>query len=83
MQLFRSEDEVDGWVEATGHDKGAVFSPGLVWDLASEWYDDRLRLDDSRERGPYRRRLGPRGRSLSFRAPSRSLLATRPWLSIR
>ena len=45
MQLFRSEDEVDGWVEAAGHDKGVVFSPEQLWDLASAWYDDRMRLD--------------------------------------
>ena len=45
MQLFRSEEEVDEWAESTGHPKGAVFSPGQLWDLARGWYDDRLDLN--------------------------------------
>lgn len=45
MQLFRSEDDVDEWAQRTGNSKGAVFSPGQLWDLARGWYDDRLELD--------------------------------------
>lgn len=45
MQLFRSEDEVGEWARVTGHQKGAVFSPERLWELAKGWYDDRLERD--------------------------------------
>lgn len=48
MQLFRSEEEIDAWSKTTGHSKGAVFSPGQLWELAKRWWDDRLEFDWSR-----------------------------------
>ncbi len=42
MQLFRSEEDVAVWCEATGTAVGAVFSPQQLWDLATRWYDDRF-----------------------------------------
>ena len=42
MQLFRSEEDIDSWVEATGNPSGARFSPHQLWQLAQRWYDDRF-----------------------------------------
>ena len=45
MQLFRSEEDIDRWLAATGNPSGARFSPEQLWELAQRWYDDRFELD--------------------------------------
>jgi len=45
MLLFRSEEDVDDWVLATGVGRGAIFDLNRLWRLATSWYDDRLDLD--------------------------------------
>jgi hypothetical protein len=45
MQAFRSEAEIDRWCADAGIGRGAVFTPEVLWKLASVWYDDRLQLD--------------------------------------
>jgi hypothetical protein len=32
------------WSAATGQNAGLVFEPAQLWDLARQWYDDRLDL---------------------------------------
>jgi hypothetical protein len=45
MQLFRSEEDVKAWSQATGKEIGIVFAPAQLWALARRWYDDRLDLN--------------------------------------
>jgi hypothetical protein len=42
MLLFRSERHVDRWCRQWNRKRGGVFSVALGWDLAREWYGDRL-----------------------------------------
>jgi len=42
MLAFRSEAHVDRWCEQTGLKRGAAFPLETAWQLADEWYRDRL-----------------------------------------
>ena len=42
MLIFRSEEHVDRWCNARDLTRGALLSPQIVWELAREWYADRL-----------------------------------------
>ena len=44
MQLFRSEEDIESWSQATGHPRGAPMSPATLWELARRWYSNRLEL---------------------------------------
>jgi hypothetical protein len=45
MTAFRSEGELDGWLEAKGLERGAVLAPQTLYDLGADWYAARLDLD--------------------------------------
>jgi hypothetical protein len=42
MLLFRSEEDVDRWCQATGRPRGETLDAGRLHDLAVRWYGDRL-----------------------------------------
>jgi hypothetical protein len=42
MQLFRSEEHVGRWLEASGHRAGATLAAPKLWELAVAWWGDRL-----------------------------------------
>lgn len=48
MQLFRSEEDLDRWLAATGVEPGVRFAPAQLWQLARRWYDDRFELSWTR-----------------------------------
>ncbi len=43
MHLFRSEEELDVWLERTGHERGATMTVDTCWRLARAWYPDKMR----------------------------------------
>jgi hypothetical protein len=45
MLAFRSEAHVDRWCRARRLPRGAVFSLDQAWQLAQEWYADRMSTD--------------------------------------
>jgi len=45
MLAFRSEAHVDRWCKARRLPRGAVFSLDQAWQLAHEWYADRMSTD--------------------------------------
>jgi hypothetical protein len=51
MLAFRSEAHVDRWCRARRLPRGAVFSLDQAWQLAQEWYADRM-APDWRRRTP-------------------------------
>ena len=44
MLFFRSEEHVDNWCRKKKIAKGSVFSLEQGWQLAQQWYHDRLEL---------------------------------------
>jgi hypothetical protein len=42
MKLFRSEDALDAWLAARGHQRGGVIGLETLRTLAARWYGDRL-----------------------------------------
>jgi hypothetical protein len=40
MSLFRSEDHLQEWLEATSNERGAVLTLEETWQLARVWYLD-------------------------------------------
>ncbi len=42
MLLFRSEEEIAAWCEASGRPRGAVLTLAQLQELAVVWYGDRL-----------------------------------------
>jgi hypothetical protein len=42
MLLFQSEEDVDGWCEEQGCERGAVVPVSQLQQLAEAWYGDRL-----------------------------------------
>ena len=42
MLIFRSEEHIDRWTAARELSRGAVLSPQVAWELAREWYRDKL-----------------------------------------
>ena len=45
MTAFRSEADVHSWLEANGHELGALITPQLLYDLGRDWYATRMDLD--------------------------------------
>jgi len=42
MSLFRSEEEVQDWCRSTGNQPGETLGLEAVWDLAQDWYGNRM-----------------------------------------
>lgn len=51
MLLFRSEEHVDRWCESRRLPRGATMTPAQCWQLAREWYSDRLSPSFRRKTG--------------------------------
>jgi hypothetical protein len=45
MLLFRSEEHVTRWTERRQTQIGATFTPQQGWQLATNWFEDRLSPD--------------------------------------
>lgn len=45
MLIFRSEDHIDEWCTFRELPRGGTMSPEQCWQLAQEWYGDKLRPD--------------------------------------
>jgi hypothetical protein len=45
MQLFRSEDHVQRWLDRRGYERGQLLGLGQLWGLADAWYRDKLLPD--------------------------------------
>ncbi len=45
MRLFRSEEDVAAWCQASGEPRGQALSLARVWALSQEWYGDRMSPD--------------------------------------
>ncbi len=43
MHLFRSEEDLNGWLTEHGHDRGATMTVDTCWRLARAWYPDKMR----------------------------------------
>lgn len=43
--LFRSDEEIEDWLQRNRLARGAVLSLPRVWELAKRWYADRLSPD--------------------------------------
>lgn len=43
--LFRSDEEIEDWLQRKSLARGAVLSLQRVWELAKLWYADRLSPD--------------------------------------
>jgi hypothetical protein len=42
MLIFRSEEHIDRWSAARDLQRGAVLMPEAAWELAREWYKDKV-----------------------------------------
>lgn len=42
MLIFRSEEHIDRWTAARDLPRGAVLSLQTAWELAREWYKDKV-----------------------------------------
>ncbi len=40
--LFRSDEEIESWLQRKCLERGAVLSLQRVWELAKRWYVDRI-----------------------------------------
>ena len=45
MNLFRSEEHAERWLEQRGYEAGATISAAQLCDLAQAWWTDRLDPD--------------------------------------
>jgi hypothetical protein len=45
MQLFRSEEHVERWLDQRGYGRGELLSLEQVWGLADAWYREKLSPD--------------------------------------
>ena len=45
MLIFRSEDHIDEWCTFRELPRGGTMSPEQCWQLAQEWYGDKLSSD--------------------------------------
>ena len=45
MNLFRSEEHVERWLEQNGTEPGATITAGKLGELAQAWWHDRLAPD--------------------------------------
>ncbi len=42
MLLFRSEEHIDRWRSARELPRGGVLDPNVAWQLARDWYQDKV-----------------------------------------
>lgn len=42
MLIFRSEEHIDRWNGARELERGAVLTPEVAWELARDWYQDKV-----------------------------------------
>ena len=42
MLIFRSEEHIDRWSAARELKRGGVLTPEAAWELAREWYRDKV-----------------------------------------
>jgi hypothetical protein len=42
MLIFRSEEHIDRWTAARDLSRGAVLSLSTAWELARDWYKDKV-----------------------------------------
>lgn len=42
MLIFRSEEHIDRWCAAREMDRGAVLTAEVAWQLARDWYQDKV-----------------------------------------
>ncbi len=45
MLIFRSEDHIDHWCSFRELPRGGTMSPEQCWQLAQDWYSDKLSPD--------------------------------------
>ena len=45
MNLFRSEEHVQRWLDTNGYEAGATLTAATLCDLAHAWWHDRLAPD--------------------------------------
>jgi hypothetical protein len=45
MNLFRSEEHLDRWLNQNAYEPGATITAGKLCDLAHAWWSDRLASD--------------------------------------
>ncbi len=45
MAAFRSEADVNAWLQDTGRDFGAVIAPQVLYELGRDWYTTRMDVD--------------------------------------
>lgn len=45
MLLFRAEEEIIRWIQATGEKRGEYLSLQQVWQLSKLWYSNRMSTD--------------------------------------
>ena len=45
MLLFRDEEHVDRWCRARDLSRGPLFTPDQGWQLAYEWFKNKLKPD--------------------------------------
>jgi hypothetical protein len=45
MLIFRSEEHVERWCSIRDLKPGAVLALDQAWELASDWYGDKLKAD--------------------------------------
>jgi hypothetical protein len=45
MLFFRSEEDLNGWLQIKNAKRGAVLSIEKMWELSQHWYHNRLSLD--------------------------------------
>ena len=45
MLIFRSEDHIDEWCAFRELPRGGTMSAEQCWQLAQDWYSDKLNLD--------------------------------------
>lgn len=45
MLFFRSEEDLNVWLDTRKVKRGAVFSPLQLWELSQHWYSNRMSAD--------------------------------------
>ena len=45
MLLFRAEEHIDRWSKTRNIPRGATLTPAQGWQLAQDWYKDKLKPD--------------------------------------
>ena len=45
MLFFRSEADLEAWLEAKNSARGATLTVSQLWQLSQRWYQDRMDVD--------------------------------------